>query len=106
VPPIKGIVVATSPDVMAEVISTAVVRRPDMILVEGRTVAVAEVRDVLRSIPPPQQCALIVVGCRDNTEELSVASEVDAADAELTQALAAADAQAEPLAAAVSQIWL
>lgn len=71
VPPIKVIVVATSPDVMAEVISAAVVRRTDMILVEGRTVAVAEVRDVLRSIPSPLQCALIVVGCRGNTEELA-----------------------------------
>jgi len=59
------------PDVMADVIAAAVVRRTDMLLVEGRIVAVAEVPVVLRSIPSSLQCALVVVGCRGNTEELS-----------------------------------
>lgn len=68
-PPINVLVVAMSPDVMAEVISAAVARRTDMMLVEGRTVAVAEVRTVLQSIPSSLQCALIVVGCRGNAEE-------------------------------------
>jgi AAA+ superfamily predicted ATPase len=58
-----------APDLMAEVISAAVVRRTDMTLVEGRTVAAAEVRLVLQAIAPSLQCALIVVGCRGNTEE-------------------------------------
>lgn len=70
-PPINVLVVATSPDVMAEVISAAVVRRTDMTLVERRIVAAAEVRVVLRSISSSLQCALIVVGCRGNTEELA-----------------------------------
>lgn len=40
-----------------------------MILVERRIVAVAEVRHVLRSIPSSLQCALVVIGCRSDTEE-------------------------------------
>ncbi len=60
-----------APDVMAEVISAAVVRRTDMILVEPRVVAVAEVGVVLRSIPSSLLCALVVVGCKGNTEGLA-----------------------------------
>jgi hypothetical protein len=56
---------------MAEVIAAAVMRRPDMVLVERRIAAVAEVGGVLRAIPPALPCALVVVGCRDNTEELT-----------------------------------
>lgn len=68
---INVLVVATPSDVMAEVISAAVVRRTDMVLAGGRAVAVAEVGAVLRSIPPSLQCALVVVGRRVETEELA-----------------------------------
>jgi hypothetical protein len=71
VPPINVLVVATSPDVMAEVISAAVGRRTDMVLVERRIVAVAEVDLVLRSIPSSLPCALVVVGYQGNTEVLA-----------------------------------
>nr|WP_315249389.1 ATP-binding protein [uncultured Duganella sp.] len=57
-----------SPDVMAEVISAAVMQRTDMTLVHGRTVAAAEVPLALQSIPSSQECALIVVGYHGNTE--------------------------------------
>ncbi len=42
-----------------------------MILVERRVVAVTEVGVVLRSIPSSLQCALVVVGCQGDTEELA-----------------------------------
>lgn len=69
--PINVLVVATSPDVMAEVISAAILRRTDMVLVERRIVAVPELDAVLGAIPPSLPCALVVVSCRGNTEELT-----------------------------------
>lgn len=42
-----------------------------MVLAEQRIVAVPEVGAVLEAIPAAQQCALIVIGCRGDTEELT-----------------------------------
>lgn len=62
-------VVATSPDVLAEVIAAAVARRVDMTLAENRIASVAEVHATLPAIAPDLPCALIVVGCRGDTEQ-------------------------------------
>lgn len=69
--PIDVLVVATSPDVMAEVISAAILGRSDMVLVERRVVAVPEVDTVLEAIPASRQCAIIVVGCGGDAEEFT-----------------------------------
>lgn len=66
---IHVLVVASSPDVMAEVIAAAVVRHADMVLVDDRIAAVAEVQAALFSVPAASPCALIVIGGGDDTEE-------------------------------------
>jgi hypothetical protein len=56
---------------MAEVISAAILRRSDMVLAERRIIAPAELDAVLGAIAPALPCALVVVGCRDDTEEIT-----------------------------------
>jgi len=68
---INVLVATTSPDLKAEVIAASVATRPDMILVENRAVAVAEVDTVLDSITVHVGCALVIVGGPTETYELA-----------------------------------
>jgi SpoVK/Ycf46/Vps4 family AAA+-type ATPase len=68
---INVLVATTSADLKAEVIAESVAIRPDMILVENRTVAVAEVDSVLDSLTEHVGCALVIVGSSTETDELA-----------------------------------
>src|SRR6185295_382129 len=68
---IDVLVASTSLDLKAEVIAASVAARPDMNLVEGRFVAVAEVDDILDAMPASAQCALVLVGPTTETHELA-----------------------------------
>jgi hypothetical protein len=83
-----------------------------MILVERRIVAVAEVCHVLRSIPSSLECALVVIGCRGDTDEFVgqwledhlnlVVLRLDIVDGSIQFALG--DIGLEPLLAAVKEL--
>jgi AAA+ superfamily predicted ATPase len=66
---INVLVAATSLDIQAEAIAAAIAARTDMVLVESRVVAAAEVAVLLESIPLSPQCALVLVGPHVDTEE-------------------------------------
>jgi AAA+ superfamily predicted ATPase len=68
---INVLVATTSPDLKAEIIAKSVATRPDMILVESRPVAAAEVDTVLDSIADHLGCALVIVGSSTETVELA-----------------------------------
>ena len=68
---INVLVATTSPDLKAEIIAASVATRPDMILVENRPVAVAEVDTALDSITDHVGCALVIVGSSTETYELA-----------------------------------
>jgi AAA+ superfamily predicted ATPase len=67
---INVLVATTSPDLKAEVIAESVATRRDMILIENRSVAAAEVDTVLASITDRVGCALVIVGNSKETHEL------------------------------------
>jgi AAA+ superfamily predicted ATPase len=68
---INVLVVTTSPDLKSEVIAESVAARPDMTLLKGRCVSVAEVDLALEDTPPSAPRALILVGHYAETNELT-----------------------------------
>ena len=67
---IKVLLVTTSPDLKAEVVAEAVVARPDMVLVRGRSLSVGEARSALNELPPSTPTGLIFVGRSFETDDL------------------------------------
>jgi AAA+ superfamily predicted ATPase len=68
---INVLVVTTSSDLKSEVIAESVAARPDMTLVKGRCVSLAEVDLALEDTPPSAPRALILVGHYAETNELA-----------------------------------
>lgn len=65
---IQVLVAATPLDMTAEGISAAIAQREDMTLIENRIVAITEVGRLLDEMPPPVNCAVILVGPQSETE--------------------------------------
>ena len=59
---INVLLVTTSPDLKAEVIAESVAARPDMVLVRGRSMSVAEAGPALDELPSSAPSALILLG--------------------------------------------
>lgn len=72
-PRIHVLVVFTTRDVEAEVVAERVNVRPDMLLVNGRSVSVAEADALIAELPRTAACAAVVVGAgqRPETDELA-----------------------------------
>lgn len=68
-PPVKVVVVATTPDIQAEGIAVGVAERADMTLVAGRVLTVAEADALLDSRSLTDRSGIILVGPDEDTEE-------------------------------------
>jgi hypothetical protein len=67
---IKVLLVTTSPDLKAEVVAEAVVARPDMVLVRGRSLFVTEAHSALNELPSSTPSGLILVSRSGETGDL------------------------------------
>lgn len=68
---IHVLVVTSSPDLQAEVIAESVAARPDMTLVNGRCLSLAEVDRALEDTPPTAPRALVLVDQNAKTDEMT-----------------------------------
>ena len=67
--PINVLVAATSNDVMARIIAHAIDTSPDMNLIGHECISLDDLERHLRAVPVPSQCALVLMGPPEKTDE-------------------------------------